>query len=130
LLSCGDTFLIPVSIRAREHLWVVVTQPLPGESEAVCVSITSRRSISETTVILSPGDHPFITRESVVHYSGADVLDLYLVQQALDAQTTSFTCRQHARCDEPLLRRIQEGLLRSQLTPNRVKGFYRKAWNI
>jgi hypothetical protein len=129
LLSYGDTFLIPTAIDAKEHLWVVVTQPALGESLAVCVSITKRRANSETTTILSPGDHPFITHESIVHYVGAKILDLYLVQQALDSQTTSFVCRQHQRCNDVILRRIQEGLLISKLVENDVKAFCQRVWD-
>ena len=128
MLSCGDTFLTPKKPRATEHLWIVVTQPVPGESLAVCVSITSRRSNSETTVILSAGDHPFIRHESVVHYSDADIIDLYAVQSALNAQMSGILCRQHQRCNDNLLRRIQDGMLISKMVPNKVKEFCQRAW--
>jgi hypothetical protein len=86
LLSCGDTFLVPTSLESIEHLWIVLTDPELGTNKAACVSITKRRPHSETTVILSRGDHPFITRESVVYYQDAKILDLGLVQRALNGE--------------------------------------------
>jgi hypothetical protein len=130
VLSCGDTFLMPKSSRATEHLWVVITQPEPGASLAVCVSITTRRSNSELTVILYPGDHPFIRHESVVHYADAQILDLDHVQRALDAHISGIVCTQHQPCNQALLMRIQQGLLISKLVPNNVKAFCQRAWGL
>jgi hypothetical protein len=121
---------MPTSSRALPHLWVVVTQPEPGTSLAVCVSITSRRLHSETTVILYPRDHPFIKHESVMHYRSAKILDFALVQKALDGQISENVCRQHQCCEDNLLRRIQEGMLISAFVKNDVKAECRRMFGV
>jgi hypothetical protein len=130
MLSCGDTFLLPNSPEQRAHLWIVLTTPEPITYRAVCVSLTTRQPHSESTVILRPGDHPFIKRESIVHYALARWFSLIDVQQLIDIHTTQFTCEQHARCSDALLVYIQRGLLHSKMTPNGVKDYCRKMWGI
>jgi hypothetical protein len=129
LLTCGDTFLIPKRGEDIEHLWIVITEP-DADANAVCVSVTTRRSYSDTTVVLGVGDHPFITHESVIHYVDARILDLRKVQAALDARTRTFICRSHKPCSEVLLARVQDGLLKSPYPTKGVKAFFRAARGI
>lgn len=75
MLSCGDTFLIPKSVNAVEHLWIVVTDPDPATFQSVCVNVTTSTGKFEKLVTLLPGDHPFIKHESVVFYADAQMLD-------------------------------------------------------
>ena len=107
MLSCGDTFLMSNSPEEPSHLWIVLTDPEPVTYRAVCVSITSRKSHSEATVILRPGDHPFIRHESVVYYTEARWLFLNEVQRLISISTTQFMCGQHATCSDELLEYIQ-----------------------
>jgi hypothetical protein len=130
LLSCGDTFLIPKSGRQTEHLWIVVTDPEPETDLAVCVSITTRRSNSDTTVIILPGMHPFIRHDSVVYYSDAKILDLNKVQQALDARMAGIVCERRESCSQQLVEMVRQGILSSKMTPNKVKDYCRKAWGL
>ena len=83
MLTCGDTFLIPKRGKDIEHLWIVITEP-DADGNAVCVSVTAKRSYSDTTVVLSAGEHPFIKHESAIHYADARILDLEKVQAALE----------------------------------------------
>lgn len=130
MLSCGDTFLIPKSSGETEHLWIVVTDPEPDTSFAVCVNITTKQSYSETTVILRPGMHPFIKHDSVVYYSDAQILTLNKVQQALDARMTGVVCEPREPCSRAVLEMIRQGILSSKMTPNNVKDYCKKAWGI
>ena len=129
MLTCGDTFLIPKRGEDIEHLWIVISEP-DADANAVCVSVTTRRSYSDTTVVLGVGDHPFITHESVIHYVDARILDLRKVQAALDARTRTFICRSHKPCSEVLLARVQDGLLKSPYPTKGVKAFFRAARGI
>ena len=71
--------------------------------------------------MLKPGDHPFIQRDSVVYYEGADVLSLHNIQKAMDGKAA----RWHTPFDSSILKRIQEGLIRSPHTLHRVRDHYR-----
>lgn len=119
---------MPTPRTGIEHLWIVLTDPEPVTSLAVCVNITSRQSYSEITVILHPDDHPFITHESVIPFADALILAMDKVQQLIDAHPTQFTCIQHASCRDELLEQIRQGLLSSEMTPNKIKDYCRKSW--
>ena len=122
MLTCGDTFLIPKRGEDIEHLWIVITEP-DADGNAVCVSVTAKRSYSDTTVVLSAGEHPFIKHESAIHYADARILDLEKVQAALDAHTRTFICRSHKPCSEDLLTRVQDGLLKSPYPTKGINSF-------
>jgi hypothetical protein len=129
LLTCGDTFLIPKRGTDTEHLWIVITEP-DADANAVCVSVTTKRSYSDTTVVLSVGDHPFVKHESVIHYADARILDLRTVEAALDANTRSFVCVSHKPCSDSLLARVQDGLLKSPYPTKGIKAVFRAARGI
>ena len=50
----------------KAHLWIAVTEPQPDSSQIVIVSLTTLRYDRDQTVILQPGDHPFITHQTIV----------------------------------------------------------------
>ena len=81
MLNPGSTFLLPKPGQV-EHLWIVLTKP-NKDGRAVCVNITSWTFDSDETVILVPGDHPFITKKSVVHYEDARYILLEHVEHLL-----------------------------------------------
>jgi hypothetical protein len=127
VLGLGDTFLLPKSSDDPEHLWVVVTPPDPG-GKAVCVNITTAYPYSERTTLIQAGEHPFVKHESVVRYSDAKLLDLNLVQKALDCHQTTYIAKQHQPCSSPLLKKVQEGLLKSKSVVHGIKQVCQKAW--
>ena len=127
MLQLGDTFLLPKRANHTEHLWIVITRPDPETGAAVCVNVTTRQSYSESTVVLKIGDHPFITRESVVYYSDARRLNLRELEEALKG-SHSFVCQQREPCGGALLQKIQEGLLASCLVKREIKEYCRSAW--
>ena len=126
MLRPGDSFLLPALGQSTPHLWIVITEA-DADGWAVCVNKPS----SETTVILNPGDHPFITHESVVYYKDADKLNLRTVESAINRQSgfVDIVCQQHQPCSAALLQRIQEGLLASPLVKKGIKEYCRTAWN-
>jgi hypothetical protein len=89
MLKPGDTFIAPLTSRAIEHLWIVITAA-DAEGKAVAVNVTTRRSFSETTVILNEGDHPFVKHPSVINYTDAQFIDLKAVEKAIEKATQKF----------------------------------------
>lgn len=113
--------------RSKPHLWIAVTDPAGDPPETVIVNITTRGpSPTDTTVVIEPGDHAYISRPSVVYYKDA---------QLADAEAFYLSSRQRAHrafpnCPEDTLRRIQDGLLASPHTPNKVKRYCRDLWGV
>lgn len=99
---------------------MLITKPDPQTNEAIMVNVTTQRPHSETTVILKPGDHPFVQKPSVIFYADARKVDVQLLDEAL--RRGSF--RAHATFQSAVLKRIQDGLLQSSLTPKKIKDAY------
>ena len=119
-MNRGDTFLAPNTSKSTEHLWVVITHP-DEAGFAVCVNITTKRPLSDTTVVLGLGDHPFVRKPSVVYYTDAQLLDLRKIESAIAAKPTSYTCVRHKPCSDDLLLRIQLGAIESGNTSKKIK---------
>lgn len=130
LLDYSSTFLLPITPRSTEHLWIVLTKPQGPLREAICAYITTLRSDSDTTVVVNVGDHVFIKHKSVINYSQARCLSLEAVDKLLSKRTHSFASAILDQYDLTLLEEIKEGLLRSKSTPNEIKAQFRQAWNI
>lgn len=74
-MHCGDTFLMPApGGPVTPHLWIVVTQPDPQTHLCAVVSVTTLRNSKDQTIILRPGDHPFIRDCSGVGAKARDLL--------------------------------------------------------
>ena len=129
MLSCGQTFIAPVTSKATEHLWIILTDP-NEQGKAVCVNVSSRKSsCPDLTLLLNVGDHPFITRPSFVYYAEAAFLDLSLVEQLIKHNSTRINCKAHAAVKGELLKKIRDGLVRSKQTPNDIKAYCKSLWN-
>ena len=85
-MNCGDTFLMPApGGMATPHLWIVVTQPDVETHLCAIVSVTTLRNSKDQTVILRPGDHPFIRHESTIFYGDAMIVDVRRLQAEISA---------------------------------------------
>jgi len=124
MLKCGDAAEMPKPGQAVPHLWIIVTDPLASSHEAVIVNVTTLRQHSDTTVVLKPGDHPYIQHDSVIFYADARLADVRNIQAGIDGGWF----RQYDACSPALLKRIQEGLLASKFTRNKIKDFCRARW--
>ena len=96
---------------------------------AVCVNVTSKRDDSETTVVLSVGDHRFIKHESVVRFADAREMKMEMVEKLLSGRPTQFVGRLHDPCSETLLAKIRKGLLDSEMTPKEIKRKCKALWS-
>lgn len=117
MLFPGDTFLLPKPGQDISHLWIVLTHPIPPAADVILVNITTQRPHSDTTVIIQGGELPFVKRPSVVFYADARMVSATKIEEAIQyglaVRRESFT--------EPVLRRIQKGLLDSPFSPQKVK---------
>jgi hypothetical protein len=127
MLQPGDTFLLPKSSKEIEHHWIILT-PLGEDGTAVCVNVTSWKFDCDETVILMPGEHPFIVKKSVVHYEDAQFIPLARVEQLLSMGTNKFVCEQKNPCTYKLMDKLKEGLLKSKRTPKGIKAYCRSLW--
>jgi hypothetical protein len=106
------------------HLWFIITEPDPESNQCVMVSLTTLRYGKDQTVILRAGDHSFITKDSIILFSDAMLVDA----NSITAQINAGTIRQHDDCSPEALRLIQDGLLSSPQTPNKFLALCRRAW--
>lgn len=124
MLGPGDTFLSALAGNDTPHLWVILTPP-DENNHAICVNLTTRGIVCDTTTICKPKDHPFIMHESIVYYAGAELLDMDKVAQALmDGNLKGMRIEQKDRCDRGLFKRLHKGLLASPFTPRKIKEHY------
>jgi mRNA-degrading endonuclease toxin of MazEF toxin-antitoxin module len=117
--NCGDTFFIEDEDGYERHLWIIVTPPT--KDEMVVVNVTTRRQRSETLVELHKGDHPFITRDSVISYAYAKIINVEEIESAIK----NGTAEKSSPASATLLSRAQAGLIDSDRTPNGVKHYYK-----
>jgi hypothetical protein len=119
MVNCGDTFLTGEDDDDTLHLWIVLTPP--AEGEVVTVSVTTRTRKSEALVVLQPGDHSFINRESVIAYAYATIRTVEDIEAAIE----NGSAKPREPVTSAILERVRAGLLESDFTPNGVRHFYR-----
>lgn len=119
-MDSGDTFMIEDEDGADEHLHVVLTKPsLAGEVITACIS--TRKRWSEPLVCIQAGEHPFITRESVVPYRFAAIRTCADIEKAVQAGSA----RPKEKASPELVRKIVAGLRDSDFTPPAVLAYYK-----
>ena len=119
MLKAGQTILLPKPGHSTPHLWVVLLAPDPVSHETVIVNLTSQKTHSDNTVVLQPGEHPFVQHPTVVFFADARIVDAKHIAAAMEAGTF----QSHQDCSAALVLRIQHGLLASTMTPQKVKLF-------
>ena len=118
----GASFYAPkYRIYKEPHLWVILTEPSSDPQKTIIVSVTTKRSYSDTTVILGPGDHPFIRHQSVISYSDAKIAFVDKIQLAI----VNDDAEEREPFDIEIVNKIRDGILESSLTPKKVQQFYR-----
>lgn len=119
-MNPGETF---IGYDLGNHLWIVLSLPTERGEIALVNLTTHGRSggCVNHCVVVQPGEHPFVRRDSCVHYRKA-VLGL---AAPLDEARERRTLRTHAPVDPELLRRIQEGALAAHETEDGFKAAVR-----
>jgi hypothetical protein len=110
MVCLGDTFWArnPNS-NNPEHLFFVIATPAVNGRCFLLVNMTKRRVNSDTSCILTPGDHPCVTNESVIQYSAA----ICAKENQLQTVIQRGTFRPGPKASIDLITRIQASALSS-----------------
>ena len=112
-MDCGDSFLMPApGGAATPHLWIVVTEPDRQTHLCAIVSVTTLRNSKDQTVILRPGDHPFIRHDSTIYYGDAMIVDT----RRLASEIAAGLAVVRDKCAQSTLKLVQDGVLASPFT--------------
>lgn len=122
MIGYGDTFMLEDDEDAIGHLHIIITKP-NVKGEVVTVSVTTQRKYSETLVALDVGDHPRITRPSVIAFAYSKIRTIARLEEMIQ----SYDCKKKAPMDEAILDRCRKGALESDNTPNEVRNFLEEA---
>ena len=118
MIRIGDTFFGSVFGRDPDgHLWVVISEPTP-EGWIAVVNVTTHRPgrlwHDESCVLVRPGDHPFLVRESCIAYLYADLTTVAALERKLGHELDP-----REPVPQRQLQRIQDGALASpDVAPN------------
>lgn len=123
MAGLGDSFMLPKPGQDTEHLWLLITRPDPQTHEAIMVNVTTQRPHSDTTTILNAGEHPFVQKPSVIFYADARKVDVRL----LDHSIASGAFRAHAPFQASVLKKVQDGVMKSPFTPRKISAAYAAA---
>ena len=127
MARAGETFF-RVSGPTGSHLNVVLCDPTDFPTyrtqSVICVDICSLEEVvwHDQTVVLSPGDHPFIRRASYVNYSQA------AVHHAASLENLVGRVRGYDAAEAvtyALLVRLRDGAVRSGHTLRDIQSFLR-----
>jgi hypothetical protein len=124
-IRAGATFLWSTPDQPAQHLWIAVTDPDPKTNKFVAVMVVTKKSHTDPTTPLNPGDHPFINRESHVDYGTAKPVST----QRLSGDMGEGTCIPRQNLSQGVLKRVQTGLLISERTDNYLKDYCRPLLN-
>src|ERR1700693_3528645 len=68
-----------------DHLFFVVSDF--QEPEAVIMNLTTVRSFSDTSCVIQPGEHPFVTAASCVAYNFAEIVPSAIISDGVGSGT-------------------------------------------
>jgi len=107
----GDTYWGPLKRSTSiPHLWIILTDPSRADGKSVAANVTDfQNNQGDTTCVLDVGDHPRITKRSVINYNDAQMVDESKLQEAERSKYI-------VKCEpatERLLAKVQEGALTS-----------------
>ena len=114
-----NTLLVPIPSKTCKHLFIVLTTANGQPPVVVMLNITTRRPLSDSTVILTTGDHPFIKHESVIAFEHADFFEVSKLENGLRRGLLA----KYTDINPSLFKIIQQGLLNSPRTPNHIKKY-------
>lgn len=120
----GDTFVLILPNKIP-HLWIVISDPTPS-NKVVIVNLTTKDLSSDNTCIIQHGDHPFIRHESVVAYHYARLICV----DKLTEWKIKHYIKSWPSVKQLLLRKIQQGAVDSEYTPQKVQTIISKQMRV
>ncbi|HET8649067.1 MAG TPA: hypothetical protein VFL95_03430 [Gemmatimonadales bacterium] len=85
-VRAGAAFLfVDPRFKGLPHLWVILNNPSSAfaDGKVIAVSFVTARSYTDATVILQPGDHPFIRHATSVDYGGAKLWRVEMIEHEI-----------------------------------------------
>lgn len=111
MISLGNTFWAQnPNSNNPPHLYFVITDPSRNAGRVLLVNMTECRAGSDESCILKIGDHPCVTKESVIQYAEAVFPEAMAIEQAVYKGV--FTPATGAECG--LVHRMLRGALASR----------------
>ena len=115
-LQEGDAVLIPDHQGFNEHLhFILFSFDGTDERMFVTANLTDRDSGIDNTVVLRPGDHPFIRKLSVIFYKKSQIWKEVDLKKVFVWSGRQDSLRRH------VLKRVQKGFFDSLHTPRNLK---------
>jgi hypothetical protein len=119
VIAAGTALLLSEPPLFKPHLWFVLTDPEGQPETVVVVMMVTAKKHTDTTVLLQPGDHPFVKHESSVHYSSAKWFRVSALTKAMQ----NGRCHLKETMSPKLLARVRKGLLESAYTIHAVSDY-------
>ena len=119
LIRAGRALLFRESPKQTFHLFFILTDPDGSPPRVVAVMVRTATKFTDETVLLEPGDHPFINRTSSVHYSSANVFRVNRLQKGFEERY----CYLKEDMSQELLERVREGLAKSPFTVPAIRDY-------
>jgi len=120
-MKSGFKFLYPCYPDTNPHLHVVLTEP-DQQGNFLVVWLTSKRSGSDPTVVVNPGDHPFIKRPTSVAYFDAQIISKSKLENELKLRIA----KPRDPVSDEIFQKIRGGLSKSFYTKRRIKEYFSK----
>ncbi len=118
--QAGDTFFVRDKVGTdKGHLYVVLCAPYGKPLLVLALRFNTAQYDSDNTLILHPGDHPFINRPTVVSFHSLKKLE---VEKLLHLERLNMPdmFERKAPVSSELLERIIEGAKKSEDTPELI----------
>ena len=121
MVDPGDTFFIQVPNARRDPIryFVLTSLDVSTDGTLLCVYLKSLRLGSDTSCVVRPDEYPGVTEDHVVEYGHPLLADFHALAGALE-NNPDVSWRSHL-CSPELLRRMQEGALKSDYISPRYR---------
>lgn len=120
-LEAGDTYFDSSNSSSTRHLYFILAVDSTLVSVAV-VNTTSNQSNKEQTCIIESGEHPAITKESIVFFKESRILKYDMLLEDIEKKII----QKSEKASPALLRKIISASLVSKFIPKEIKEFIRK----
>jgi len=101
------------------HYFILTSLDVSTDGTVLCVYLKPKRLGSDTSCVVRAGDHPGVREDCIVEYGRPYLADFYALVEALEHSPD--TTWDSAKCSPELLRRMQEGALKSEYISPRYR---------
>ena len=108
MFELGDCLVFYSGENGKQHLWVVVSNPILDANMILLLNLTSVRGVrtEDLSCVIKPGEHAWVVKDSYIAYSLAEDCSLEYLNRASKAKSLTL----HDACFSPgLVARIHHG---------------------